>query len=202
MDNEDVIRRITEHLIAVGMRPETTQNVLSRIQFSDGCWNWSPPLNLYGYGRFSIRRRQYASHRVVFEAIKGPIPRGLTLDHLCRNRACVNPGHLEPVTNKENLLRGESFSAVNSRKSHCLRGHELSGSNIKPYRGRRSCVACRRAFFHARYLKIKSSLAVGACAAIFFLNISCCGVLRHFDGVSYAPWWKQATTRASDAESN
>jgi hypothetical protein len=74
----------------------------------------------------------------------GPIPEGKQLDHLCRNRACINPEHLEPVTAKENILRGESFSAKNARKTHCIHGHELSGDNLRILKHGRVCLECRR----------------------------------------------------------
>jgi hypothetical protein len=75
----------------------------------------------------------------------GEIPRGMTLDHICRNRDCCNPAHLEPVTVKENILRGDSLSARNARKTHCHRGHPLAGDNLSlPPSGGRKCKACGR----------------------------------------------------------
>jgi hypothetical protein len=82
------------------------------------------------------------AHRVSYVLAHGSIPDGLQLDHLCRNKLCVNPTHLEAVTARENTLRGVSVAAVNAKKTHCPRGHELSGSNLLAYRKVRSCRAC------------------------------------------------------------
>ncbi|MBM4489703.1 HNH endonuclease [Rhodococcus hoagii] len=113
----------------------------------DGCVAWTGTTNGLGYGTIKLPdgSRIYA-HRWSYEHHVGPIPNGLHLDHLCRNRGCVNPKHLEPVSIKENVLRGVGFSAVNARKTHCPQGHPYSGSNLytNPTTGSRVCVACRR----------------------------------------------------------
>jgi hypothetical protein len=104
------------------------------------CWLWKAARNPKGYGIFG----KLKAHRVAYELLIGPIPERHTLDHLCRNRACVNPAHTEPVTNKTNILRGISFSAQNARKTHCLRGHPLTGDNLYTYSdGERSCKTCK-----------------------------------------------------------
>jgi len=109
-----------------------------------------PHLDTKRYGRITVwedgRRRYVRAHRYSYEAFVGPIPEGLTLDHLCRVRNCVNPEHLEPVSLKENLLRGDSSPAHNARKTHCMRGHALSGDNlyINPGTGYRACRTCLR----------------------------------------------------------
>lgn len=105
------------------------------------CWPWQGAFHHNGYGRFG----KFRAHRASYEHFVGPIPTGLTIDHLCRNRACVNPAHMEPVTAVENMMRGNAPAAINSRKTHCIRGHALSGENlyVKPD-GRRECRECQR----------------------------------------------------------
>jgi hypothetical protein len=83
----------------------------------------------------------------MYEALVGPIPDGLFLDHTCRNRNCVNPQHLDPVTNKENILRGEGSPAKNARKTHCKNGHPLKGENlVRGSKGERVCRTCKNAY--------------------------------------------------------
>lgn len=115
-----------------------------------GCWYWSGSKDADGYGWFSIKKRTISAHRASYEIFVGKIPDGLQLDHLCRTPACVNPVHLEPITGRENTLRGTGFAALNARKTHCPRGHDLSGDNlyITPS-GRRACRECRRAQLRA-----------------------------------------------------
>jgi hypothetical protein len=113
------------------------------------CWPYPGCINKHtGYGKTWDRRlwRSSDAHRVAYELLVGPVPDGLVLDHLCRNRACCNPAHLEPVTMRENLRRGVSPSAQQARQTHCFRGHPLSGDNLVwVARGRkRGCKECRR----------------------------------------------------------
>lgn len=109
-----------------------------------GCWEWIG-LRARGYGVYEMRGRAVRAHRVSWTICRGPIAEYLTLDHLCRNRACVNPMHLEAVSNKVNILRGESFSAENARKTHCPRGHEYTPENTMIRNGKRNCRECVRA---------------------------------------------------------
>jgi len=117
----------------------------SYVQKTDDCWIWIG-VRSGGYGRYTFRGKLTGAHRFYYELVNGPIAEGLQIDHLCRNRACVNPDHLEPVTIGENVLRGIGRSAQNARKTECLRGHPLNGSNlyIDP-RGQRCCIICQRA---------------------------------------------------------
>src|SRR5712691_8619637 len=90
------------------------------------CWLWKGRLHYKGYGEFSLNSKSEKAHRFAYKLVKGPIPPGMTLDHLCRNRACVNPDHLEIVSNRTNILRGEGVCAKHFRKTHCLRGHPFT----------------------------------------------------------------------------
>lgn len=113
------------------------------------CWLWTAATSRGGYGYFGLgtlaegNRRVVPAHRVAYELTIGPIPESLELDHLCRNRRCVNPVHLEPVTRKENNRRGTSLPAENGRKTHCPNGHpyDLLNTHIGPD-GKRYCRAC------------------------------------------------------------
>lgn len=114
----------------------------------NGCWLWTGArTRAGGYGQLRVKTGLVLAHRWMYEQVRGPIPQGLTIDHLCRNRTCVNPDHLEPVTIRENILRGAGRCANNARKTHCQAGHPLSGSNLRngPRRGR-ECVTCSRAY--------------------------------------------------------
>jgi hypothetical protein len=121
----------------------------SFVDKTDGCWLWTGH-TARGYGFFSQDWKRTAAHRVSYEWTVGPIPNGMQLDHLCRNPRCVRPDHLEPVTGRENLMRGTSFVSVNAAKTHCAQGHELSEANTRHWKGHRICRTCARAA-QARY---------------------------------------------------
>lgn len=108
------------------------------------CWEWMGIRDQDGYGIFTIRYKAFKAHRYAFEQIVGDIPSGLQIDHLCRNRGCVNPYHMELVDTRTNVLRGFGISAQNARKTHCKRGHELAGANLVWSQGTRQCRECGR----------------------------------------------------------
>lgn len=116
------------------------------VKTETDCWEWEAAKSPNGYGQVKHDGRTRSAHRTVYEQLVGPIPDGLDLDHLCRNRGCVNPDHLEPVTRRENLLRGDTLAASNAAKTRCLRDHPLHGANlyIYPSNGRRACRICRK----------------------------------------------------------
>lgn len=125
------------------MSEKTRAKFWSRVDTGGECWLWKGPLQKHGYGAIGGR----LAHRVAYELLKGPIPEGLQLDHLCRVRPCVNPEHLEPVTPKTNCLRGFGPGGLNAQKTHCPRGHEYSDANTYVRTGRlpaRGCRACNR----------------------------------------------------------
>lgn len=126
------------------------ERVLSRIAVSDAdCWDFVGA-TARGYGRVTVgsvadgTRRQRYAHAVVYEALVGPIPAGHEPDHLCGNTRCVNPEHIEYVTHRENVRRGDSPAGRAARTTHCPQGHAYDEANTHVYRGMRRCRACGR----------------------------------------------------------
>lgn len=137
----------------------------SKVEKTDACWLWKGAKTSGGYGqlfkkKIAGRSWKYVAHRLSYEMHIGPIPEGLQLDHLCRVHACVNPAHLEPVTQKENGLRGISIFAENARKTHCSKGHPYSGENLVKRQKGRQCRTCNREYdrlkARERYLSQKA----------------------------------------------
>lgn len=114
-----------------------TKRFLAKVEFdfTSACWNWTGAIQSKGYGSFGRK----LSHRWAYERFVGPIPDGMQLDHTCRNTRCVNPAHLEPVSNLENQRRRQAL------QTHCKQGHPLSGDNLRMKGNRRVCVTCARA---------------------------------------------------------
>lgn len=135
--------RAREHKV----RDDLEARFFARLRQDGDCWIWTGPQSDSGYGLLIVksggRQRNIPAHRWSYEFLRADIPEGLVIDHLCRVRACVNPWHLEPVTIGVNTRRGVSW---NGSKTHCKRGHELSGENLGHQNGNhRYCRTCKRA---------------------------------------------------------
>src|SRR5688572_17549814 len=125
----------------------TAERFWAKVERQDGrCWLWTGATDGGGrYGTFRGENGQVRAHRWAYESEHGPIPDGLDLDHLCRVTLCVNPAHLEPVSHRTNVLRGDAPTAVNAAKTECAHGHPLAGDNLIVERnGTRDCRTCRR----------------------------------------------------------
>ena len=105
------------------------------------CWIWKQCPDSRGYGTFYVGKRPYRAHRWAYEHFVGKVPDGLVLDHTCKTPLCVNPDHLEPVTQRENVMRGASPLALKARQKLCMRGHELTLKSD----GHRYCKTCNAA---------------------------------------------------------
>jgi len=127
-----------------------------------GCIEWTGRIDRYGYGQFlpagGRKANNMGAHRWSYEHYVGPIPAGYQIDHLCRNRRCVNPAHLEAVTPRQNVMRSPIAPAsVNAAKTHCKHGHPFDEENTQRHGGRRICKTCRRARDLAYYYARKAS---------------------------------------------
>lgn len=138
------------------------ERILSRIAHGgSGCWRWTGQLSKAGYGVLNMyhedgKRRNTSIHRIVYREMIGDLTDGLALDHLCRNRWCVNPTHLEEVTLSENLRRGLGGIL----KTHCKNGHPYEGDNIRlRTTGERRCYQCHKTWSIQAYAKLKARLA-------------------------------------------
>lgn len=126
-------------------KPTIEARFLAKVSIPEdgGCWIWTAAKNSEGYGRFSVNGTAEGAHRVSYELHKGPIPDGLVLDHLCRNTSCVNPDHLEPVTQRTNVIRGNAPTAANAARTECPYGHDYTVLLDGARRGTRECPECR-----------------------------------------------------------
>jgi HNH endonuclease len=124
--------------------PSTMEQRLERLSIQiteSGCRIWEGHINPRGYGNISLTpNKKGLAHRVAYETWRGPIPKGLTIDHLCRVRCCINPWHMECVTHRTNVLRGQSIAAQYAQRTHCSNGHALTTSTRRP--NRRVCTLC------------------------------------------------------------
>lgn len=147
------------------MRPIHERVLARSVETDGGCLVYGGPLNNHGYGRLNVgssrdpKRKQILAHRAVYEAMVGPIPEGMVIDHLCRVRNCVKPEHLEAVTQAENLRRGNRWAEP---RTHCSHGHELTPENVKETpSGRRECRTCKRISDAAYRDRRRSALTPG-----------------------------------------
>lgn len=149
--------------LCVGLDPsplrlgEMPDRFVTKVAVADGgCWIWTAACTK-GYGQFKVNGRQFSAHRVAYEALVGPIPEGLVIDHLCRQTRCVNPAHMEVVTVAENTRRGDA-GANERTKTHCPQGHPYDENNTYLYRGKwRRCRICSRADTRRWYAKNRKS---------------------------------------------
>ncbi|MGZ4663739.1 MAG: HNH endonuclease signature motif containing protein [Frankiaceae bacterium] len=140
------------------IRAPLAVRLLRRVVEVDGCWIWQGCLEPQGYGQIRSQGAPYplvSTHRAAYQLFVGPIPEGLHLDHLCRNRACCNPAHLEPVTCAENLRRSP---ITHQNKTHCPQGHPYDEVNTYVWNGHRSCRICTRDAFR-RHVERKRQAA-------------------------------------------
>lgn len=170
---------------SIGMRPHSEQRssqatfhrmvnprhfALERAETklpTEDCIIWDGSKDGKGYGKVMFNYKSYRAHRVMYERHIGTIPEGMVIDHLCRNKSCVNPKHLEPVTQRENIHRGVGVvgsPSNNAQKTHCKRGHEFTPENTLVYmrnehETQRRCRTCMRAYQRKRYAERKKSNA-------------------------------------------
>ena len=121
-----------------------------------GCWVWTKS-TVVGYGKFYLNQSKHWAHRLSYELVRGAIPDGLHLDHLCRNTICVNPDHLDPVEPAINNLRGIGPCAINARKTHCKHGHPFTPENTGRSTKGRYCRTCDRLRARAKRAAIRSA---------------------------------------------
>lgn len=141
-------------------RPSGAERFLAKVAKSadaEGCWLWTKKVGWQGYGVARVNGRTVSAHRGAYELFVGPVPVGLVLDHLCRNRLCVRPDHLEPVTNAENIRRGQGGQHQRT-KPYCPQGHLYDEANTHTNaKGHRYCRSCRRESSRRRYQRSKQA---------------------------------------------
>lgn len=126
---------------------------MKKVRFENACWVWTGRLD-DGYGRFRVDGKLGRAHRFSFLWAHGFLTEGLIVNHVCRNRACVNPEHMEEITQRQNILSGIGPTAINARKTHCVHGHSLDNPIIKS--GYRHCRECWNKYQLDRYHRLKN----------------------------------------------
>ena len=130
-------------------------------RFDDQCWNWLTYKDDENYGYFFYNGMKRRAHRIAYTLIRGVIPDGLTIDHICMNRSCCNPAHMDAITIRENILRSETtLAGANIRKTHCSRGHLLPEPDKMGYRRCSQCARRRAKEFVSR-LRLRAALTEG-----------------------------------------
>lgn len=143
------------------MRPPAQERFESKVDRTGPCHLWTGAIARNGYGLFWAEGKMVLAHRWSYQTYVGPIPDGLQIDHVkargCTSKACVNPAHLEPVTNRENQIRAEGFIAQRAAQTHCIRDHELTPENtrVRP-NGTRNCIACEKVRAKIRSERIRT----------------------------------------------
>ena len=134
------------------------EKLLAKLDKSNSCWIFTDSLDKDGYGRVRCGDKKIFAHRLSYQIFIGQIPDGLVIDHLCRNRSCANPEHLEAVSNAENIRRGETGKILKD-KTHCPQGHEYNENNTRIKKsGHRSCKECDRIAHNIRYSQTRLQL--------------------------------------------
>lgn len=134
----------------------TVAELMAKVErrAGDDCWHWTGLRDKLGYGRIARDGKLHIPYRLMYELTVGPIPKGLVMDHLCRVPDCINPKHVEPVTQRTNLLRGvNTLARKQAEQTHCKKGHSLEGARReRHYRGKngvihyqRRCLTCQLA---------------------------------------------------------
>jgi hypothetical protein len=150
-------RRRRNGLPPLPPRPKRTEELFwAKADKSGDCWIWTAAVGKDGYAKAAIEGKVMHASRAAYQFAIGPIPEGLVIDHLCSNTLCVNPAHLEAVTQRENVLRSRNFAAKQARQTECIHGHPFTPENTYVHRGHRYCRTCRNHRWMEMYRRRKA----------------------------------------------